>query len=150
MEDSKLMRYTHCTDCNKEKTTPGTQKRELCRSCANRIPKPAISVANKGKVSPNKNNKCPRTDEYRIKQSIAQGGTGILGKKRLRIHGLGEWADAVKARDGACIDCGSTERLEAHHLVLKSKFPEVATELWNGITLCRKCHIAEHKIIGKK
>ena len=133
-----LVKYSHCTSCGKEKTTHRQRNSAVCAGC-----KTQGGLKNRGQ-------KRPRTIEYRINQSIAQGGDGVLGKKRLRIPGLGEWTDAVKARDGACIDCGSTERLEAHHLVLKSKFPEVATELWNGITLCRKCHIAEHKIIGKK
>jgi hypothetical protein len=101
------------------------------------------------KLSESAKGKTP-SEETRYKLSISHGGTGVVGENKPGIPGLGAWRKAVKARDGACIDCGSTERLEAHHLVLKSKFPEVATELWNGITLCRKCHIAEHKIIGKK
>jgi len=90
------------------------------------------------------------SEEHRRKLSIANGGTGIPGKKKPSRPGHAKWAKAVKARDGACIDCGSIELLEAHHLVSYLKFPEVATELWNGITLCRKCHQTEHDIIGWK
>jgi hypothetical protein len=107
----------------------------------------------KGNTNGEGNKGNTRTFEQRQKISIGHGGNGNIDvniKNKRKFPGNAKWSKAVKARDGACIDCGSTEQLEAHHLVAKAKFPEVATELWNGITLCRKCHIAEHKIIGKK
>lgn len=136
------MTYTHCTTCNKEKTAGSTKS--LCKSC---VQKGKVqSVETRAKISDSNTGK-PKSEEARRKLSVALGGTGVLGKKKYR-PGHEKWRKAIKARDGACIDCGSTERLEAHHLVAVAKFPEVATELWNGITLCRKCHIKEHKTIG--
>lgn len=69
------------------------------------------------------------------------------------------WMDAVKARDGRCLRCGSVERLESHHrkplarligdLGIRNRDDARAwaTVLWdlsNGETLCGTCHYAEH------
>lgn len=59
---------------------------------------------------------------------------------------VAKWAVAVKERDGyKCRVCGSSERLNAHHIKYKAKVPEKATEIDNGITLCRSCHRIAHK-----
>jgi hypothetical protein len=39
------------------------------------------------------------------------------------------WADKVKARDGKCKVCGSTEQLEAHHIIPKLQDPSKARKL---------------------
>ena len=56
------------------------------------------------------------------------------------------WAKAVKDRDGwKCRVCGSIEKLNAHHLLSVRENPNLALDVNNGITLCRKCHrIAHH------
>ncbi len=128
-------RYLHCVDCGVEKHGYASQYCQRCRSCLN-----------KGRTSWHKGK--AKSDAFRKAVSLGKGGDGVIGKKKLQITGIHAWSEAVRLRDGACIDCGSTELLEAHHLIMKYKFPEVATELWNGITLCRKCHQKEHSIIG--
>lgn len=63
---------------------------------------------------------------------------------------LSKWAKAVKARDGMkCKKCGSRRKLHAHHVKPKAKFPSLAYNLSNGITLCQKCHIQQHKFMSK-
>ena len=58
------------------------------------------------------------------------------------------WSRMVREMDGnKCAFCGSTERLEAHHIVPQFASEELATELENGITLCKKCHYTAH--VGK-
>ena len=57
------------------------------------------------------------------------------------------WAKQVKKRDGyVCVKCGSTEKLEAHHIVpvsdINGKRDMYSVE--NGITLCRACHYEAH------
>ena len=54
-----------------------------------------------------------------------------------------EWARAVKARDGKCVDCGATKRLHAHHVV---PWENEATryDLANGVTVCAACHAERH------
>ena len=56
-----------------------------------------------------------------------------------------KWAKTIKELDGnKCVFCGSTEKLEAHHIQQKAAAPEMATDLENGITLCHKCHYTAH------
>jgi 5-methylcytosine-specific restriction endonuclease McrA len=45
---------------------------------------------------------------------------------------------AVTAGDGACVDCGSTEQLDAHHDVARAEGGADAPE--NLVTLCAACH----------
>ena len=64
---------------------------------------------------------------------------------------LEKWAKAVKERDGfKCCVCGSTEKLNAHHIKYKAEHPENSLKIENGITLCRTCHRIAHKgVYGK-
>ena len=55
------------------------------------------------------------------------------------------WADAVKARDGRCLDCGLLEDLHAHHIKPKLTHPELTLDVGNGKTLCYRCHKREHE-----
>ncbi len=137
------MKYLHCMTCGKEKLTPSAQTRELCLSCAakNRTRSKEmyrkIAESNKGNI---------RSIKTRIKMSIAQGGDG-----KIEEHcylGIKRWTRLVKERDGECVHCHSKENLEAHHLLRKSKFPQFATELWNGLTLCSPCHKITHSKVG--
>lgn len=53
------------------------------------------------------------------------------------------WRKAVLARDKYyCRLCHSQERLEAHHIIPFGVSVEHRWDVTNGITLCRKCHIA--------
>lgn len=57
----------------------------------------------------------------------------------------GNWAKVVKSRDGnRCIYCGSTEKLETHHIKSRTKFPADALDIENGVTLCHRCHYTAH------
>ena len=60
---------------------------------------------------------------------------------RLRAE-LVAWRRAVLARDHRhCRLCYSGDRPQAHHIKPLRSHPELATEISNGITLCRKCHL---------
>ena len=87
---------------------------------------------------------------------------GGVSKLNLSIRQMTEnrkWMDAIKARDGCCVRCGSAQELESHHIVPLADIMERlgiasradarahAAEVWdlaNGETLCRPCHYAEH------
>src|SRR6185436_3360747 len=58
---------------------------------------------------------------------------------------LAQWSQAVRSRDGRCLDCGATTNLHAHHIKSKRWFPDLALVIENGKTLCRQCHKKEHE-----
>lgn len=126
------------------------------------------------------------TAETRAKMSASRTGkTGIAatgwrgGKCSLtrlvkdRIYRIGRWPQKVIKRDKKCVECGSTRRLDAHHVraishlireclalapsgLAKDKLadwlfsqPQIYDPtLENGKTLCRFCHKAAHKNWG--
>lgn len=87
-----------------------------------------------------------------------KGGSTRLNTSIRRMNENRKWMDAIKARDKKCLACGSTERLESHHIVElailisenKVKNREDARNcpaLWdlsNGQTLCEDCHYKVH------
>jgi predicted restriction endonuclease len=55
------------------------------------------------------------------------------------------WAKSVKSRDGnKCAKCFGTEKIHAHHTRPVARGGKNTLE--NGVTLCRKCHTAEHSL----
>lgn len=61
-----------------------------------------------------------------------------------------EWARRVKERDGyACVICGETDGIDAHHLISASKAPKWQGRIGNGVTLCRQCHKWVHDTTTK-
>jgi 5-methylcytosine-specific restriction endonuclease McrA len=55
-----------------------------------------------------------------------------------------EWKKAVHVRDGRCCQlCGTHKKrfLQAHHIRKKSLHPDLAFEVGNGISLCKRCHM---------
>lgn len=70
----------------------------------------------------------------------------VLGKKERNTFANEEWKKKVKTRDGnICVKCGSRENLHVHHILAYSKYPEMRYDVDNGITLCKDCHLKEHK-----
>lgn len=54
-------------------------------------------------------------------------------------------AECIERDGGACVSCGSTDQLDADHIVRLSEEPALAFELSNLQTLCRPCHIEKEK-----
>lgn len=59
------------------------------------------------------------------------------------------WAALVKERDRKCRECGSVYDLHAHHVKPYKSYPELRTDVNNGITLCGTCHRKWHFENGK-
>lgn len=57
---------------------------------------------------------------------------------------LMSWSKAVRKRDVVCQVCGTDKTLQAHHIIHRSKNPELSFVLNNGITLCKNCHYESH------
>lgn len=85
-------------------------------------------------------------------------GATALNQAIRRMSNYRQWAKSVRGRDGACLRCGVTGNLEAHHRTplasLLRHFGITSTDdarneprLWDlalGETLCRRCHYKEH------
>lgn len=57
-----------------------------------------------------------------------------------------EWRTAVLEKNAhTCVQCGSTEKLHAHHLESQILYPSMALDVDNGISLCIPCHRDLHK-----
>jgi len=62
------------------------------------------------------------------------------GKSRTAKRGR-EWTSQIKERDGyKCQNCGTSEKLHAHHIISWKEREDLRYELSNGITYCHKCH----------
>ncbi len=87
------------------------------------------------------------------------GGSTRLNVAIRQMRNNREWIEAIKRRDGACLRCGSTNDLEAHHKVELAaliaqlgvqstadarKHKRSLFDLENGETLCRRCHYQHH------
>ena len=61
-----------------------------------------------------------------------------------------QWRRAIIRRDQFCIVCGSSEALQAHHLITKGSRPDLRYNEDNGITLCWRCHHMIHNDVDFK
>ena len=65
--------------------------------------------------------------------------------KRLKKKCDELWSKAIRERDGACILCGNTNGLAAHHWIhSRAQGNKHRWNIRNGVTLCYACHI--HKV----
>lgn len=71
-------------------------------------------------------------------------------KKDRKIRGYQKWRDGVIKRDNnTCQSCNKTNcELNAHHLNSYDWCSEQRTDINNGITLCKTCHINFHNQYG--
>ena len=52
-------------------------------------------------------------------------------------------------RDGhKCCLCGSTARLNVHHIFCRKFFGDLKLDIDNLLTVCSKCHFRIHKSVG--
>lgn len=167
------MTFTECADC-KEVKTGGQQQRPRCKVCANKknalkmigntrgVGQAGWNHSSESCLKMSESQKCNKNAvgntnflgknhslETRQKISLSKGGDGeVLNRK---YPGINTWTRHVKERDGyKCAECGyqgtkGKRDVDAHHVLPKVKFPELATVLFNGVTLCKPCHKEIHR-----
>lgn len=121
-------------------------KKRICPSCG----KEFIAKASEDKYCSwecyNKDRHMPKGEDH----WNWQGGVSKENDHR-DSYDYKEWRKSVYQRDGyRCVNCGSKEKLNAHHILSWRDFPEKRYDIQNGITLCEKCHIQFHKKYGYK
>ena len=147
------MNNRNCPNCDKEMSY--TSKRALnranknnsvCQSCSMKGKTKSeehrcnISESLKGDNNPNYGK--TRSKKTRRKISISSGGNGELNRK---WPGMERWARRAKEITPFCEWCYSEDRLEAHHIMPKAKFPRYAYDLDNARVMCHQCHKTCHK-----
>ena len=66
------------------------------------------------------------------------------------LPGYNKFKQNVLARDGhQCVCCGYDDLLEVHHLWGATENPHMATDVSNGVTLCKYCHQKYHHIYSR-
>jgi hypothetical protein len=73
-----------------------------------------------------------------------EGGPGWKGGVTERTKEHKHWARLILERDKCCVECGSLNKLQAHHINHFSQSIESRLDLSNGVTLCIDCHANEH------
>lgn len=93
---------------------------------------------------------CPDYSRGRCQCFLPNGECRITkrNKERRDSAEYAQWRTRVFERDDfVCQNCGKRGgRLNAHHIKGFAKYPDLRTDLDNGITLCEECHRFAHKM----
>lgn len=90
-----------------------------------------------------------KTQKEKITLQIIDDIPKIKSREEI-TPGYNYWRDEVLNRDEVCQCCGLDTHLQAHHLFGYKEHPELATDVGNGVTLCKFCHDKYHSIYGLK
>ena len=80
----------------------------------------------------------------RTNEKIKNRFSSSLGNTQSYELSRFDWAQEVK-QDKCCDLCGSTDKLQAHHLFSKNNIPELTFIVANGVPLCADCHNTFHR-----
>lgn len=83
---------------------------------------------------------------YKITHWYINNATGETAKARNNWD-YRMWRKAVIERDKVCQICGTSEKLVAHHIKAFALYPELRTDVNNGVTLCDLCHRRLHGLV---
>ena len=74
-----------------------------------------------------------------------QGKTKKKTQELRNTPGMNSWKQKVKQNDQVCQCCGTHNHLEVHHVMPLSLYPELGTDVHNGMVLCQTCHNKYHE-----
>jgi len=140
----KLGRGKYCS--KKCSNMPTNQTEVVCLYCNKKFMAKDSELSRGGGIYCSK--KCASSD-YKNHYSGEKASNWKGGKQRSRHNGdykYSDWRLNIYERDSfTCQECGQVGgKLNAHHRFKWSEFPSFRYEIWNGITLCTKCHKKEH------
>jgi len=73
-----------------------------------------------------------------------------LKKSIFNIKKLSAWAKQVKTSNSYCCSaCGYKGYLHSHHILPKGQHYKYAYCVWNGVSLCKRCHLGKNGVHGK-
>jgi 5-methylcytosine-specific restriction endonuclease McrA len=80
-----------------------------------------------------------------VKRSGTRSNPDTIARRRVaqRFYSSPRWRqvrDAVRRRDGECLECGTRRDLTVDHVIPRSVAPQLAYHPENLRTLCRRCH----------
>lgn len=143
IDNEKHIGYSVCLcECGEECTVRNSNlKQGVTKSCGC-IQK---EIASKNRIASNKENSHDKHPNW--KGGISSERTRVMSTSRYK-----EWRKSVFERDDyTCQICevrGS--ELNAHHIKSYSENKEIRTNISNGVTLCKPCHVGFHKAYGRK
>lgn len=72
----------------------------------------------------------------------------IVSNKNIRTTlGLTNWSrDVIERFHGYCCICYSKKKPHAHHLFSYKHYPELRTDINNGVCICNECHVLFHEM----
>jgi len=138
-------KHRYCADCRKQRSLPKIYTFQ-CKQCGKDFSKRNIKTGVYCSFTCRNKNISER--QKGENSHLWQGGKTDKNKLIRNSGDYDNWRKSVFCRDNhtcnMCFQIGG--KLAAHHILVFSKFPEFALDVWNGITLCRDCHISiRHK-----
>lgn len=122
----------------------GSRSRELaCDFCGASITRTQSKINKKNYC----NNSCRASD--RLGASNPNWNGGVSGDRYSLEYK--QWRlDVLKQGDFTCTCCGERGgKLEVHHILAFSRYPEARLSLDNGSILCKSCHKEFHDTYGR-
>lgn len=127
-----------CDGCGKQmKVNPYRARNQKYIFCSNKCYKENIGQYFTGENNPQWNHNMSKEER-------------IVGRSYPEYY---RWRNAVYERDGyICQHCGDGRghNLNAHHIYNYTEYPDLRTNIDNGITLCKSCHKEFHNRYGYK
>lgn len=132
-KNSHIKVFCKCDKCGKERTIEFNAYRNFCVPCS----RPVFHGENHPCWNPN------LTQKERL-----------TGKNRILLSGYNKAEKLAKQRDGKCLICGSTKKLQGHHIQDFKHYLELRCDSDNIVTLCFEHHNAKngksiHSIYGR-